>query len=261
MKNFILIFLYLFLITSCSKESDKLIEEIPVIEIGEVKIEAQDDRFYPFSLKADSVYTLLFDFTNYNYEPRIEQDGWGHRVEIDWGVLNQNWIYEFSIGARYMPQYICPKSSLCIIPKEDILLRINIFDADYSDNTGYAIVSMQAGSVGFDTGENNSRMSGKLDSKFPISLMSGKPTTISVDFSEHTSDLPGGEPKGWKHSYWLEYGGSALSRLFEIGTPADPKIFIPKTSLTVISNGSSVIKYSLMDSDLSNNDGDIYFNW
>ena len=256
-----MIFFYIFLMASCTKKSEVFIDEVPIIETGEVKIKAQDDRFYPFSLKADSVYTLSFDFTNYNYEPQIEQDGWGHRIKIDWGVLNQHWIYEFSIGSSYMPQYKCPKSSICIIPKEDIILRVNVFDMDYSDNTGYALITMSAGSVGFDTGTHNSSMSGKIESKFPVSLLSGEATTISVDFSEHTSDLPGGEPRGWKHSYWLEYGGSALSRLFEIGTPEDPKIFVPKTSLTIISNGSNVIKYTLMDSDLSNNDGDIYFNW
>lgn len=249
-----LLFCSLLILAGCSKD-----EEPSITEIGEFKIEAQDESYYSFALKKGQTYTLSLDFSQYNYNPTIEADGQRHRVWVDFGVPNYRHELGCELGERGNSHYLCSKSAYCLTPNEDIICEIQVGDDDYSDNTGYALISMEHGSIGFEDGKNNVMIADN-NKLFPVTLLPYETTKISVDFSNHTS-IPDIEPKGWELFYKLHYDDIKHTRQISIGNAESPKIYMHKESVSIIAEKVSVLSYQIYDSNPSEKNGEVYLNY
>ncbi|MCY1720152.1 hypothetical protein OU798_07350 [Prolixibacteraceae bacterium Z1-6] len=261
MKRLVLILIALpFLLIACNDEKQESIEPLPK-ETGTFSLSAQDDTFYSFALKKDQEYTLSLDFSNYNFNQYAEETGWGHLVAIEWGSPDYSFAIEASLGTKTNAEFKCPKSSMCLVPKQDIVVKIKVYDIDYSNNSGTAIISMQKGKIGFFDGENSSVLPGKYGEPFNLPLQAETETKISLDFSQHTFNAGASEPDGWKHAYSVSFNNWTTTTSLEIGTSDNPIVGIPNTSITVFSKNNNILKYRVLETDADNTHGNVFINY
>jgi len=234
-------------------------DELIIPEVGEIKIEAHDDDYYSFALKKGQIYTLTLDFSEYNYNPKIEVNGQKHWVRVDFGIPNYVQQLGNELGNEGDSDYLCFKSDYCFIPTEDLKFRIQVEDDDYSDNTGFAIISMQHGSVGFEDGQNTVMITDK-NKLFPVPLLPYQTNKINIDFSDHTA-IPDVEPKGWRIFYKLYYGDTQVDRRIAIGDAQNPKVYMQKESVSIYTEMASTLNYQIYDSNPSEENGEVYLNY
>lgn len=230
-------------------------------ELGQYEIGPQDDQFYSFLLEGGQEYTLSLDFTDYSYfGASSDLVGSWHQVLIDWGTGNTIAI-DCSLRATIGPKVKCPKSSFCFTPTEDIEFRVRVYDNNYSDNSGIAVIALDKGSIGFTDGNYEDLYSPENEDSQKILLEAGKETKVSLDFSHHSFDLYGGEPKGWRHIYERNYFNGSAQFLLEIGTIDEPLVYVPKTSITYIADETTTIEYKVPVYNNTINNGEVKFNY
>nr|WP_319266047.1 hypothetical protein [uncultured Draconibacterium sp.] len=245
------------LLFGCSEDET---ENQTFYELGQYEVGPQNDQFYYFKLEKGETYTLSLDFSNYNFDPRIMPDGWAHWVYIDWGVAGYSFVMESSIGAKSDPEILCPKSSLCFIPTQDIDFGIKKFNDGYENDTGIAFIELQKGSIGFTDGDDY--LFSESNQTYTIALETTKTYKISLDFSDYTFNPDVGEPKGWKHAYTAKFENMLGQFLLEIGSGDNPLIYIPRSSKTLVSPYSkNEIEYSVTGLNYSESNGRAVLNY
>jgi len=250
----LLLFSSLLMFVGCTEDDEPIVPEV-----GELKIEAQDDNFYSFALKEGQTYTLSLDFSNYNYNAIQDYNGQKHWVRVDFGVPNYMYQLGNELGEEGNSDYLCFKSDYCFIPTEDLEFRIQVEDNDYSDNTGFALISMKHGSVGFEDGQKTVMIADQ-NKLFPVPLIPFQTNKINIDFSDHTTS-PDAEPRGWRIFYKLYYDDVQEDRKIAIGNAQNPKVYMQKESVSIFTEKAGNLSYQIYDTNPSTENGEVYLNY
>ena len=257
MKKSLLMLLSICFFYSC-KKNDTVIDKDPILEIGVNTIDVHDNRMFSFSMKKDSVYTILFDYTNCIEKNKGYFWGLDATIWMDWGVDNQSYVCGPSYSYSGIEDYRNPKLALCVIPKENFIYKIS--NPNKSDKyDGSLTISINYGDELFTKGiVYKTIQEGDYTSK-NIAIYSDKLNKVCFDFSNHTFDLDGGEPKGWLNSWLMQVGNIESGLKLYVGTLEHPRALITKTATFIVPVQTTWTKIRVYDIKSSDDSGVIKY--